>query len=290
MRGQGMITVHERLAPLDEPSRSALIFRGDVIVFRSVDAVSALISKADGTIREIFAPHDPLIAERVLTPGAYAEKSEALIGTFAKDPAIRDLYRAALQAVGVDASLSFWDRLRLRIQPSGETHMSRRVLNLAPHRDSWGSNVMAQVNWWAPIYAVTRERTMVIYPAHWGRPIANTSADWDFEDLRARRKRGDDRYPLLPVATEQVDGTSAWPVVIDPGDLLCFSSAHLHASVTNTTGVTRFSTEVRTVNVEDLRAGRGAPNVDGAAPRQPLEWFHNLADGLSLAAALNQAA
>ena len=96
MRGQGMITVHERLAPLDEPSRSALIFRGDVIVFRSVDAVSALISKADGTIREIFAPHDPLIAEHVLTPGAYAEKSEALIGTFAKDPAIRDLYRAAL--------------------------------------------------------------------------------------------------------------------------------------------------------------------------------------------------
>ena len=52
---------------------------------------------------------------------------------------------------------------------------------------------------------------------------------------------------------------------------------------------TRFSTEVRTANIEDLRAGRGAPNVDGAAPRQPLEWFHSLADGASLAAAFKQA-
>lgn len=284
-----MVTVHERLAPLDDCSRGARLFRGDLIVFRSVDAVSALVSKAVGMIREVFAPHDPLVAQGALTSVAYADKSEALIRTFERDPGIRNLYRAALEAVGVDASLTYWDRLRLRIQPSGETHMSRRVMNLAPHRDSWGSNVMAQVNWWAPIYPVTAERTMVIYPAHWDRPIANTSADWDFEALRLRSQRGDDSYPLLPVATEPVDRTSAWPVVIEPGDLLCFSGAHLHASVPNTTGITRFSTEVRTANIEDLRAGRGAPNVDGAAPRQPLEWFHSLADGASLAAAFKQA-
>lgn len=284
-----MLTVHERRAPLDDRSRGAQLFRGDLIVFRSVDAVEALVSKADNMIREVFAPHDPLVAQAALTSVAYVEKSEALIGAFERDLMIRDLYRAALKAVGVDVALTFWDRLRLRIQPSDETHMSRRVLNLAPHRDSWGSNVMAQMNWWAPIYPLTAKRTMVIYPAHWERPIANTSADWDFDDLRARRKRGDDSYPLLPVATEPVDRTSAWPVVIEPGDLLCFSGAHLHASVPNTTGVTRFSTEVRTVNIEDVRADRGAPNVDGAAPRQPLEWFRSLADGTSLAAALNQA-
>ena len=61
------------------------------------------------------------------------------------------------------------------------------------------------------------------------------------------------------------------------------------ASVPDFTGITRFSTEVRTVNIEDLRASRGAPNVDGAAPRQPLGWFHSLADGTSLAAAFEQA-
>ncbi len=61
------------------------------------------------------------------------------------------------------------------------------------------------------------------------------------------------------------------------------------ASVPDITGITRFSTEVRTVNIEDLRAGRGVANVDGAAPRQPLGWFHSLADGTALAAALNRA-
>ena len=68
-----------------------------------------------------------------------------------------------------------------------------------------------------------------------------------------------------------------------------FPGAGPSASVPDITGITRFSTEVRTVNIEDLRAGREAANGDGVAPRQPLGWFHSLADGTALAAALNRA-
>ena len=49
--------------------------------------------------------------------------------------------------------------------------------------------------------------------------------------------------------------------------MLCFSGAHLHTGVPNHTGEARFSIETRTVDAGDLTAGRGAPNVDGAAPR-----------------------
>ena len=67
-------------------------------------------------------------------------------------------------------------------------------------------------------------------------------------------------------------------VAIEPGDLLCFSGAHLHAGVPNHTGVARFSIETRTVDADDVAAGRGAPNVDGAAPRVAREWFRRVAD------------
>jgi ectoine hydroxylase-related dioxygenase (phytanoyl-CoA dioxygenase family) len=71
-------------------------------------------------------------------------------------------------------------------------------------------------------------------------------------------------------------------MIVEPGDLLCFSGAHLHASVPNTSGVTRFSLEARTVNVDDVASRRGAPNLDGQAPRIPLDWFHHIEDEVPL--------
>ncbi|MBT5351694.1 MAG: hypothetical protein HOL54_08105, partial [Rhodospirillales bacterium] len=117
------------------------------------------------------------------------------------------------------------------------------------------------------------------------QPVTNTSGEWDYRELLTRRRDGDDSYPLLPVATGPVDDSGAWTCNISPGDLLCFSGAHLHASVPNTTPLTRFSTEVRTVCLDDLNHGRAAPDLDGAAPRQPLEWFNRMADGTPLVSA-----
>jgi len=71
--------------------------------------------------------------------------------------------------------------------------------------------------------------------------------------------------------------------MISPGDLLCFSGAHLHASVPNATGLARFSIEARTVDAEDTALNLGAPNVDGEAPRVALEWFRGARGGASLA-------
>ena len=68
-------------------------------------------------------------------------------------------------------------------------------------------------------------------------------------------------------------------MVIEPGDLLCFSGAHLHASVPNTSGETRVSVELRTVSRDDLARGRGAPDLDGRAPATPLYWFRSMVDG-----------
>ncbi len=268
-------------AAIDDRARGERIFNGEVIVQGGLAALDDLIAHAAGMIRAAFAPHDPLRAHQALEPAAYAKIAEALIKAFRHDDHVRALFRSMLKAAGVDIRQVFWDKLRLRIQPPGEHHMSRHVFDLPAHRDTWGSNLLCQINWWAPLYPLTTMRTMILYPAHWQTPIANSSAAWDYDDMRRTRRRGGD-YPLLPVATGEIDRRGAWPVVIDPGELLCFSGAHLHASLPNRSDVARFNIETRTVCLDDLKEERGAPDRDHAAPRRPLEWFVRIDDGAPL--------
>ena len=86
------------------------------------------------------------------------------------------------------------------------------------------------------------------------------------------------------MATGEVDERGAWPVVIDPGELLSFSGAHLHASMPNSTEFARFNLETRTVSIDDLADNRGAPDIDHAAPRRPTGWFSRIDDGAPLSA------
>ena len=83
----------------------------------------------------------------------------------------------------------------------------------------------------------------------------------------------------MPEPSEHVDTASELRLVIEPGDLLCFSGAHVHVGVPDSAGIARFSVEVRTVNAGDVADDHGAPNVDGEAPRVAKDWFRPVDDG-----------
>jgi hypothetical protein len=189
---------------------------------------------------------------------------------------------AALESAGVYPRRVFWDRPHLRVSPHGDEHEDRRTAKLGFHRDTWSSNFYSQTNWWAPIYPITAGRTIVFYPEYWQKPLKNTSADWDLEEIRT----GESGVPVVPEPAEPVGVASELRVVVEPGGLLCFSGAHLHASVPNAMGVARFSVEVRTADAEDEASGRGASNLDGEAPRVALVWFRQVMDGMPLPAAM----
>jgi hypothetical protein len=236
------------------------------VVFKQVGPLLELARLLDGRIGE--------------QPGedAIAELQREVRG----DEHVGELVGAALEEVGVDAKRTYWDKIHLRIVPpvAGDRHIG----TIGVHRDTWGSNVLSQTNWWLPIRPLAAERTIAFYPGYWSRPIENTSASWDLDEIRQRRRSGerDEDIPIVPEPTEPVDTESELRIVIEPGDLLCFSGAHLHASVPNVTAETRVSMELRTVNADDLARDRGAPDLDGRAPRVPLEWFRSMADGRPL--------
>jgi hypothetical protein len=185
----------------------------------------------------------------------------------------------------VDLERTYWDSLFLRFVPPLEnaSGAAERVGQIGVHRDTWSSNVLQQVNWWTTIRPLTADRTIAFFPVYWDRPLTNTSADWDLDAIRERRRAGESEVlPIVPEPAEVVDTSSELRVVIEPADLLCFSGAHLHATVPNVSGAARCSVELRTVMLDDLQRGRGAPDVDGRAPVVPLEWFRSMVDGAPL--------
>ena len=273
----------------EPPLDRGRVFRGGLLVFRGLPAMAGLAARARAMAEAAFDPFPPPLAQDSFGPEDYLARAAALRRSFMRDGEARAAFRAVLESIGLDPAATFADRLILRLQPSGDTHSGRRVRDLPPHRDTWGSNLMAQINLWGPVFPLDPGATMVIWPALFERALPNTSADWDLDRLR----EAPGRYPLLPVLRGPPPGGGAAagveaaevPVLIRPGDLLCFSGAHLHASRPNRTGRVRVSVDSRIVCLADVRAGRGAVNVDGRAPRVGREWFHRVSDGAGLAEA-----
>ena len=71
------------------------------------------------------------------------------------------------------------------------------------------------------------------------------------------------------------------PIELDPqvriicpvGGIILFSGAQLHSAVPNTSELTRFSIDFRTVHLDDVVAKKGAPNIDSAATGTTLRDF-----------------
>jgi hypothetical protein len=68
----------------------------------------------------------------------------------------------------------------------------------------------------------------------------------------------------LPRPVEPVELDPQIRLICPVGGIILFSAAQLHSSVPNTSGVTRFSIDFRTVHLDDVVAKRGAPNVDAS--------------------------
>jgi hypothetical protein len=228
---------------------------------------------------------------------------------FESSPKVHLMYHKLFTEAGLIPHETFWDRLRLRIQSSGDpvdnytntaTFGAGRFSSTLPvHRDTWGSHIQQQINWWMPLKPLNEECTLIIYPSYFNQKVANNSNSWDLKKLREARRRNED-YPQLPtllnremisdsynnefadsiVSLEELE-KDAVPIMIHPGDVLVFSGAHLHgSSIGGTKGnALRFSTEVRTYNAQDYNMNIGAPNIDGPNILKPkFKWFQPLSD------------
>jgi len=247
---------------------SRALFEGGLVVFRDLAPVRLLA----GRLRELVEAHfgdDPEGAEARMSAADFRDASARARRAVSEDRQVHNHWHHVLSRIGYRPQSVLGDRLCLRIVPSRAAARGPRSLPLPAHRDSWGSAMPAQINLWAPLYPLAPGRTLKIWPRLFEVPVPNNSATWD---LDAVRREGTAAHGLLPVA-ERAPRADGVPVLIEPGSLLAFSGAHLHASASDASGRSRMSFDTRIVWAGDLAAGRGAPDVDGAAGEPRWAWF-----------------
>lgn len=270
------------------------VYAGDILLVADLPAMTALVEFTRAFLEDALHPWLPQHIHRHLNHEQQTVLFAKCQNEFARSAEIKRLWHAVIEQLGLTPESLACDRLHLRFQPHREpepfTPRARTTATIAFHRDTWGSNMYAQTNWWAPVYPITAGRTFALYPSLWQRPLLNSSVTFDMRAILQRShqdgRNAVDADEAIPHLLEVIDSEEGIAVEIEPGSLIAFSGAHAHAGVGNCTGLTRISFETRSVLIADVMAGLGALNIDGYAPWQTPGLFRRMSDGLRLSEVL----
>lgn len=259
------------------------VYAGTINVTAPSSTTVAFTDFAKELIDEAFSGRDPELAQFDLRVDEYAAILSTLKPRFIHHSESKRFLQLLIHERGCDLSTTYFDVPRLRTSTSHGYLTTGIAYAWHPHRDTWYSAPQAQINYWMPVYEISAGNAMAFHPEYFDRPVANNSEIYNYYLWNATHRaaaasnvRGEARP--LPGPTEPVDLSSSTVFVTQVGGMLEFSGQHLHSSVPNTTGRTRFSIDFRTVDIEDIRAGRGANNVDGRCTGSSIRDFISAAD------------
>jgi hypothetical protein len=269
---------------LDAPAgelRQAL-YAGNLFIMTRLRAVSEFVEYTREQLTELFKPYDPEHAHEYFDKTEMARMLGAWKPAFIHSERSNDLVREIIRQIGFKPEETHYDVPKPRTSfPVG--HLTTGIAFAFPwHRDAWYSAPAQQINWWLPVYAARPDNSMSFDLESFDRAVPNTSAAFDYYKNNARR---------LNTANQVAHEEQARPGALDhapnhdlvvlpaPGGVLLFSGAQLHRSIPNTSGRARFSVDFRTVDVSDIKAGRGAPLVDAYCTGTAIRDFHNVVDG-----------
>jgi hypothetical protein len=256
-------------APLNDEQRRELLYRGQLLVYSPTPSSRALVNFAKDMIEAAFRPHDPETAQFHFPVERYATILAELKPKFIHAPESKKCIQGMLLELGFDPAKTYFDVPRMRSSTSDDYLKVGIAYAFHPHRDTWYSAPMCQINWWMPIYPVVPENAMAFHPRYWSQPVRNGSADYNYQEWNRTSRQNAAQFikedtRKQPKPEEPMELDPQVRIIAPPGGILLFSAAHMHSSVPNNSGKTRFSIDFRTVNVDDVAARYGAPNVDSA--------------------------
>jgi hypothetical protein len=254
-------------APHTDDERRTALYAGQLFAYSPVPAARALVEFARSLVVEAFGDLDPRTAQYHMPVERYAALLAALKPKFIHHPQSKELLRAMLTEMGCDPDKTHFDVPRMRTSTSDGYLTTGIAYAFHPHRDTWYSAPMSQINWWLPIYDIEPDNGMAFHPAYWDQPIKNGSREYNYHEWNATsRKMAAQQIGVdtrkQPKPEEPIELDPQIRLVTRPGGVILFSGAQLHSSVPNTTGKTRFSIDFRTVHLDDVAERVGAPNID----------------------------
>jgi hypothetical protein len=254
-------------SPIDDDRRRNELYAGQFFVYSARPSTLALCQLARELTEEAFAPYAPCEAQHSLPVEKYVAILADLKPKFIHHPRCKELIPALLADFGCNLEQTYFDIPRLRTACSGDYLKSGLAYAFKPHRDTWYSPPMCQLNWWLPVYPFESDSSMAFHPVYWDRPIENSSHEFNYQDWNERGRRdavkqikADTRRQSEALEPLELDPQVRF--VMPPGGMVIFSAAQLHSTVPNTTNRTRISIDFRTVHLGDLAARHGAQNID----------------------------
>lgn len=268
---------------MEEALRRQSVYEGDFHLFTQLPESLALVAYAQELIAEAFGDIDPERAQFSMEREEFVRRVAPLKSKFTNSQKTKELCRHLVLAMGDDPEETYFDLPRLRAIPSDNYLTTGVSYAYKAHRDTWYAHPRQLINYWVPVFDVTGQNVMSMYVGYFKRPVANESAGWDYDDwvknarFQAEQNIGAENRNH-PIPTEPIDGASEIRIAGRAGDIMMFSTCHLHASAPNTSGVTRFSFDLRTLNIRDLVTEKGPANIDGFATGSTLGDFLKISD------------
>jgi hypothetical protein len=254
---------------LSDDERRSRIYAGDLFVCSPRPAALALCALARELLDTAFGGADPRTAQHGMPVPDFAALLAELKPRFIHHPRAKELLQQLLQELGCDPAETYFDVPRLRSSTSDGYLTTGIAYAWHPHRDTWYSAPPCQVNWWMPVYDLEPDNAMAFHPRYWNAAVENDSLGYDYAEwnrtfrFAAAQHTKEDPRPL-PRATQPVELEPQVRLLPPVGGMILFSAAQLHSSVPNTSGVTRYSIDFRTVHRGDAARFAGAPNADAA--------------------------
>jgi hypothetical protein len=257
------------------------LYSGDLVMLTRLRSLEEFVGYMRTELTELFAPHDPEYVHEHIEPAEMAKILGVWKPRWIHAERSRELVRAIISEAGFEPEFTHYDVPKPRTSfPAG--HLTTGIAFAFPwHRDVWYSAPAQQINWWLPVFPVRETNAMAFDLASFGRQVPNTSGDFDYYENNARRlntaKSVGKESQARPGAVNHTPDLDVIPLPA-PGQVLLFSGAQLHTSIPNSSGLSRYSVDFRTVDVRDVSAGRGAPLVDAHCTGTAIRDFISVKD------------
>lgn len=264
-------------AQLGDDARRKALYAGDIFVYAPTPATIALIEHARTMIEEVYGD-DPTHAQYRMPVEEFSAKGGPLKPRFIHHPRTKKIIARAIAELGCDLEQTYLDVPRLRLATSDAYLTSGVGYAFHPHRDTWYSAPMAQLNWWIPIYDFAFDAGMAFHPRYMTEAVKNGSAEFNYYAWNGDGRKNAGQHVKTdtrkqPKPEQELDLDPQIRPIVPAGGVILFSAAHLHSTVPNSSGATRFSIDFRTVNRADLEAGLAAANLDSHCTGTSLRDF-----------------
>jgi hypothetical protein len=268
---------------MPDDDRRQLLHKGALFLYSPSPSVKSLVAFTRELIENAFRPYDPRTAQFEVPVEQYVDILAKLKPFFIHHPRSKELVRSILREYGCDPEKTYFDVPRLRSSTSNNYLTTGIAYAFHPHRDTWYSAPPSQLNWWLPVYDITPDNGLAFHPRYFDEPIKNGSRNYNYYEWNrtsrasaAQHIKSDTR--VQPKPEEEIELDPQIRVIAPSGGVTIFSGSQLHSSIPNTSGVTRFSIDFRTVHIDDVNRRGGAVNVDTESTGTSLRDFLRASD------------